>query len=41
MLEAGIYIPPSAFESWFITDALTYEDLNYTISAIKTITKTL
>jgi glutamate-1-semialdehyde 2,1-aminomutase len=41
MLEAGIYIPPSAFESWFITDALTYEDLNYTISAIKTISKTL
>ena len=41
MLEAGIYIPPSAFESWFITDALTYEDLNYTISAIKTISKNL
>lgn len=41
MLEAGIYIPPSAFESWFITDALTYEDLNYTISAIKTISKSL
>jgi glutamate-1-semialdehyde 2,1-aminomutase len=41
MLEAGIYIPPSAFESWFITDALTYEDLNYTISAIKNISKTL
>ena len=41
MLEAGIYIPPSAFESWFITDALTYEDLNYTISAIKTISKRL
>lgn len=41
MLEAGIYIPPSAFESWFITDALTYEDLNYTISAIKNISKSL
>ena len=41
MLEAGIYIPPSAFESWFITDALTYEDLNYTISAIKTVSKSL
>ena len=41
MLEAGIYIPPSAFESWFINDALTYEDLNYTISAIKTISKSL
>ena len=31
MLEAGIYIPPSAFESWFITDALTYEDLNLSL----------
>ena len=41
MLGAGIYIPPSAFESWFITDALTYEDLNYTISAVKTISKSL
>jgi len=41
MLKSGIYIPPSAFESWFITDALTYEDLNYTISAVKTISKSL
>ncbi len=33
MLEQGIYIAPSAYESWFITDALTYEDLDFTIAA--------
>ena len=34
LLKEGIYIPPSAFESWFMTDALTYEDLDTTIAAI-------
>ncbi len=33
MLKNGIYIAPSAFETWFITDALTYEDLDKTIEA--------
>jgi glutamate-1-semialdehyde 2,1-aminomutase len=28
LLQEGIYIAPSAYESWFITDALTYEDLD-------------
>ena len=41
MLNEGIYIAPSAFETWFITDALTYEDLNTTISAVENIAKTL
>jgi len=41
MLERGIYIAPSAFESWFITDALTYQDLNETIAALEEIAKTL
>ncbi|MBO6607992.1 glutamate-1-semialdehyde 2,1-aminomutase [Psychroserpens sp.] len=41
MLEQGIYIAPSAFESWFITDALTYEDLDETIRAVETIAKSL
>ncbi|MGB2232877.1 MAG: glutamate-1-semialdehyde 2,1-aminomutase, partial [Flavobacteriaceae bacterium] len=30
MLNEGIYIAPSAFESWFITDALSYDDLDKT-----------
>ena len=34
MLNNGIYLPPSAFESYFLNDALTYEDLDKTISAV-------
>ncbi|MFV0565948.1 MAG: glutamate-1-semialdehyde 2,1-aminomutase [Flavobacteriaceae bacterium] len=41
MLNAGVYIAPSAFETWFITDALTYEDLDFTIAAVNTVAKTL
>lgn len=41
MLNKGIYIAPSAFETWFISDALTYQDLNETISAIEDIAKDL
>ena len=33
MLQRGIYLPPSAFESWFLNNALTYEDLDATIKA--------
>jgi glutamate-1-semialdehyde 2,1-aminomutase len=33
MLERGVYLPPSAYESWFLSNALTYEDLDKTISA--------
>lgn len=31
MLERGVYLPPSAFESWFLNNALTTEDLDRTI----------
>lgn len=41
LLNAGIYIAPSAFETWFITDALSYEDLDKTIKAIAKVAKTL
>ena len=33
MLQRGVYLPPSAFESWFLNNALTYTDLDETISA--------
>lgn len=33
MLNEGIYIAPSAFETWFLTEALTYKDLDETIEA--------
>jgi glutamate-1-semialdehyde 2,1-aminomutase len=41
LLQEGIYIAPSAYETWFITDALTYEDLDFTINAIDKVSKTL
>ncbi|MEJ7587373.1 MAG: glutamate-1-semialdehyde 2,1-aminomutase [Ferruginibacter sp.] len=34
MLENGIYLPPSAYESWFLNNALSKEDLDKTIAAI-------
>ncbi|GGD12648.1 glutamate-1-semialdehyde 2,1-aminomutase [Hyunsoonleella pacifica] len=39
LLNEGVYIAPSAFETWFITDALTYEDLDFTINAIDKLAK--
>lgn len=33
MLKRGVYLPPSAFESWFLNTALTYADLDATIAA--------
>jgi glutamate-1-semialdehyde 2,1-aminomutase len=41
MLQAGVYIAPSAYETWFITDALSYEDLDFTINAAATVAQTL
>jgi glutamate-1-semialdehyde 2,1-aminomutase len=35
MLERGIYLPPSAFESWFLSSALTIEDLDMTVEAAR------
>ncbi|MDW8852936.1 glutamate-1-semialdehyde 2,1-aminomutase [Flavobacterium sp. MMLR14_040] len=40
LLNEGVYIAPSAYETWFITDALTYEDLDFTINAIDKVSKT-
>ncbi|WP_276165497.1 glutamate-1-semialdehyde 2,1-aminomutase [Zobellia alginiliquefaciens] len=37
MLENGIYLPPSAFESYFLNDALTYDDIDATVAALKKI----
>jgi glutamate-1-semialdehyde 2,1-aminomutase len=41
LLAEGIYIAPSAYETWFITDALSYEDLDFTISAVDKVSKSL
>jgi glutamate-1-semialdehyde 2,1-aminomutase len=34
MLKEGIYLPPSAFESWFLNNALSVADIDKTIEAI-------
>lgn len=41
MLKNGIYIAPSAFETWFITEALTYKDLDRTIEVVDKVAKEL
>ena len=41
LLNSGVYIAPSAYETWFITDALSYEDLDFTIHAIAEVAKEL
>jgi glutamate-1-semialdehyde 2,1-aminomutase len=35
MLKRGVYLPPSAFESWFLNNALTQQDLDATLQATK------
>jgi glutamate-1-semialdehyde 2,1-aminomutase len=35
MLERGIYLPPSAFESWFLNNAITTKDLDKTLEATR------
>ena len=35
LLSNGIYLPPSAYESWFISNALSFEDIDITCAAIK------
>ena len=35
MLDRGVYLPPSAFESYFLNDALSEKDIDFTISAFE------
>lgn len=35
MLDKGIYLPPSAYETWFICNALSYDDIDYTVEMAK------
>ena len=34
MLANGVYLPPSAYESYFLNDAISYEDLDHTLDAL-------
>jgi glutamate-1-semialdehyde 2,1-aminomutase len=35
MLNRGVYLPPSAFETWFVSNAISEEDIAYTLNAAK------
>ena len=39
MLEQGIYLPPSPYESWFLNNALTKRDLDETIQAAEEVVR--
>jgi len=41
MLNEGIYIAPSAYETWFICDALSKDDLDFTLEACRRVAKNL
>lgn len=41
LLNEGIYIAPSAFETWFLCDALSYDDLDATIQAVEKVAASL
>lgn len=38
MLSQGVYLPPSAFESYFLSNALTYDDIGFIAEAASTFT---
>ena len=35
MLDKGVYLPPSAYESWFLSNTLSYKDIDYTLEAAR------
>ena len=35
MLDRGVYLPPSAFESYFLNDALSQKDIDFTLTAFE------
>ena len=35
LLQQGVYLPPSAYESWFVSSAITDVEVAATIEAVK------
>ncbi len=35
LLENGVYLPPSAFETWFISSTISEEDIQHTLAAVE------
>jgi glutamate-1-semialdehyde 2,1-aminomutase len=34
MLDNGVYLPPSAYEAWFLNNALSVDDLDQTVDTL-------
>ena len=41
MLKFGVYLPPSAFESYFLNDAISQKDIEHTLEAFSETIKAL
>jgi|TARA_B110000914_G_scaffold226297_1_gene250328 glutamate-1-semialdehyde 2,1-aminomutase len=41
MLNEGVYLPPSPFESYFLNDSLTFQDIDKTVEAFSKVAKTI
>lgn len=41
MLNEGVYLPPSPFESYFLNDSLTFQDIDKTLEAFSKVAKTI
>ena len=41
MLKEGIYLPPSPFESYFLNDSLSFQDIDKTLEAFNKVAKTI
>ena len=37
LLDRGVYLPPSAFESYFLNDALSQSDIDHTLEAVEAV----
>lgn len=37
LLDRGVYLPPSAFESYFLNDALSQSDMDHTLEAVEAV----
>jgi glutamate-1-semialdehyde 2,1-aminomutase len=35
MLQRGILLPPAQFESWFLSDSHSFDELDYTLKSVK------
>jgi glutamate-1-semialdehyde 2,1-aminomutase len=35
LLQQGVYLPPSAFETWFISESISQEDIQHTIKSVE------